>query len=46
MSDLRTEQKRYHAEYVLSERVRPLGFALDLRNSANRHFVCGGSAPA
>jgi hypothetical protein len=28
------------------ERVRPLGFELDLRDTANGHFLCGGGTLA
>ena len=34
--------KRRRPPRELAERVRPLGFELDLRDSANGHFVYGG----
>ena len=34
--------KRRRQPRELAERVRPLGFELDLRDSANGHFVYGG----
>jgi demethylmenaquinone methyltransferase/2-methoxy-6-polyprenyl-1,4-benzoquinol methylase len=36
--------KRRWAPGELAERVRPLGFALDLRDTANGHFLFGGGA--
>jgi SAM-dependent methyltransferase len=38
--------KRRWAPGELAERVRPLGFELDLRDSANGHFVYGGGVLA
>lgn len=34
--------KRRWSPSELADRVRPLGFALDLRDSTNRHFLYGG----
>ena len=34
--------KRRWAPDELAERVRPLGFELDLHDTANGHFLCGG----
>jgi len=36
--------KRYWSPEQLAERVRPLGFELDLRLSASRHFLYGGGS--
>jgi SAM-dependent methyltransferase len=38
--------KRRWTPHALAERVRPLGFALDLRDSANGHFLYGGGVLA
>jgi SAM-dependent methyltransferase len=38
--------KRRRRPDELAERVRPLGFELDLQDSANRHFLYGGGSPA
>jgi SAM-dependent methyltransferase len=48
LSDGRTFRivKRRWAPDQLTERVRPLGFELDLRDSANGHFVYGGGVLA
>jgi SAM-dependent methyltransferase len=37
--------KRRWPPRELAERVRPLGFELDLRDSANGHFLYGGGSP-
>ena len=36
--------KRYWSPETLAARVRPLGFELDLRVTANHHFLVGGGA--
>jgi demethylmenaquinone methyltransferase/2-methoxy-6-polyprenyl-1,4-benzoquinol methylase len=48
LSDGRTFRivKRRWEPKELAERVRPLGFELELRDTANRHFLYGGGAPA
>jgi demethylmenaquinone methyltransferase/2-methoxy-6-polyprenyl-1,4-benzoquinol methylase len=38
--------KRRWAPEELAQRVRPLGFELDLRETANRHFLYGSGGPA
>jgi SAM-dependent methyltransferase len=38
--------KRYFSPERLAERVRSLGFELDLRLTANRHFLFGGGSSA
>jgi SAM-dependent methyltransferase len=47
LSDGRTFRivKRRWRPDELAERVRPLGFELDLRDTANAHFVYGGGSP-
>ncbi len=47
LSDGRTFRivKRRWGAAELAERVRPLGFALDLHDTANGHFLVGGGAP-
>ncbi len=47
LSDGRTFRivKRRWRPAELTERVRPLGFVLDLRDSVNGHFVYGGGGP-
>ena len=46
LSDGRTFRivKRRWAPDELAERVRPLGFELDLRDTANGHFIHGGGS--
>ncbi|HJQ74806.1 MAG TPA: class I SAM-dependent methyltransferase [Gaiellaceae bacterium] len=48
LSDGRTFRivKRRWAPEELAERVRPLGFELELRDTANRHFLVGGGGLA
>jgi demethylmenaquinone methyltransferase/2-methoxy-6-polyprenyl-1,4-benzoquinol methylase len=38
--------KRRRSPEELAERVRPLGFELELRDTANRHFLVGGGSAA
>jgi hypothetical protein len=38
--------KRRWTPEELAERVRPLGFALELRDTANGHFLVGGGGLA
>jgi hypothetical protein len=48
LSDGRTFRivKRRWAPGELADRVRPLGFELDLRDTANGHFLYGGGSLA
>jgi hypothetical protein len=48
LSDGRTFRivKRRWAPRELADRVRPLGFELDLRDTANGHFLYGGGSLA
>ncbi len=48
LSDGRTFRivKRRWAPGELAERVRPLGFELELRDTSNGHFLCGGGVAA
>jgi demethylmenaquinone methyltransferase/2-methoxy-6-polyprenyl-1,4-benzoquinol methylase len=46
LSDGRTFRivKRRWSPAELAKRVRPLGFELDLHETANGHFLCGGGS--